>query len=90
MTDRNFHEVWWIYAPKHHPWGGLRLAHFRKTDDILTVLIVDEADRRPFGEHVWDDIALAEGWIKVARVPIPGSEAVRCAADTHAIIEQMK
>ncbi len=40
-----FHEVWWIYAAEANQWGGLRIAHFKKTDKgELIFFITAETD----------------------------------------------
>lgn len=79
-VNSDFHEVWWIYAPERHPWGGARIAHFRKTvDGTMIVTIPGEADPRRVGVRVWDDISPREGWVKVRQIPLPTKEEVASA-----------
>jgi len=86
MTDYpndDFHEVWWIYAPERHTWGGLRVAHFRKTiDGALIVGILGESDPRRIGLRIWADIAPREGWVMVKQIMLPSRGEVDAALDT--------
>ena len=71
----NFHEVWWIASPRDEPWAGLRIAHFRKTvSGRLVVMILGECDPRRIGLRIWSDVAVREGWSKVAQIAMPTSE----------------
>jgi hypothetical protein len=71
IPHENFHEVWWIWADPKHDYGGLRIAHFRKTNNgALIVMICDEPDERR-GVRVWGDVAAREGWRFIEPIPIP-------------------
>jgi hypothetical protein len=74
MTDiphQDFHEVWWIYADPKQPYGGLRIAHFRKTvDGTLIFMISDEPPDR-MGPRIWAGVSAREGWRKVEQISIP-------------------
>jgi hypothetical protein len=82
LPHQDFHEIWWIYAPERHPWGGLRLAHFRKTiDGTVIVIITGETDTRRIGPRVWEDVAPREGWVKVKPIELPTRVEVEAAID---------
>lgn len=85
MTDiknADFHEVWWVYAPEHHEWGGLRIARFRRTiDGTSFVVITGEIDQRRIGARIWDDIAPREGWVKVKQIEFPSGTEIERALD---------
>jgi hypothetical protein len=77
LTMEEFHEVWWIFAQQRHPWGGLRLAHFRKTiDGALVVVITGEIDSRRQGVRVWADVEEREGWVRIAQIAIPDARTI--------------
>jgi hypothetical protein len=75
-------EFWWIYSPvKDKEWGGLRIAHFRKTtagDDI--VFITGEIDQRRVGARDWKYVQEVEGWYKVKQIPTPTPTEIDLAA----------
>jgi hypothetical protein len=81
----DFHEVWWIFS--HNPeFGGLRLAHFRKTNDgTLIVVITGELDSARVGLRIWNDIKVREGWAKIKRIPVPSAAEVTNAMEQAAI-----
>jgi hypothetical protein len=79
---KDFHEVWWIYSPMiAKEWGGLRIAHFRKTaQGFLIVNITGEIDQRRVGPRVWIDIQRTELWYKVKQIPVPTIFEIGAAA----------
>lgn len=82
FPHEDFHEVWWIYSPERHAWGGLHLAHFRKSiQGNLLVLILGEVDHRRVGLRVWDDITEREGWVQVKQIKIPTNDEITMAID---------
>jgi len=82
IMNADFHEVWWIYSPERHEWGGLRIAHFRKTmDGMVLVIIAQETNKRRIGFRVWDEIAPREGWVKVKQIQMPTRAEVDAALD---------
>lgn len=81
IPNADFHEVWWIYAPERHEWGGARIAHFRKTVDGTTIVMIQGEMQHRIGPRVWDDVAPREGWVKVKQIPIPTKAEVDAAID---------
>lgn len=87
MTDEpiinaDFHEIWWLYAHVRHPWGGARIAHFRKTmDGTLIFFLADEPPSR-YGPRIWDEVAPREGWVKVKQIPMPTLLEIEFAFDS--------
>lgn len=78
----DFHEVWWIYSPERHAWGGLRTAHFLKTiEGELIVIIQNETSVMRIGPRVWDDISPREGWVKVKQIEFPSRVEIEAAID---------
>lgn len=83
MVQQNldFHEIWWIYSPAKDEWGGLRIAHFRKTLNGYEVVIIQgEIDQRRLGVRIWDDIKDRERWVKVEQIKVPTKAAILAAA----------
>lgn len=75
-------EVWWIYAPERHPWGGLKIAHFHKSiNGEWWVFISGETDTRRIGVRSWNDISQREGWVKVQPIPMPSKLEIDYAID---------
>jgi hypothetical protein len=68
-----FHEVWWIYSPVNNKeWGGLHIAHFRKTTNgVIFVVIQGEIDSKRVGPRDWPMLQEVEHWYKVKQIPIP-------------------
>lgn len=84
MSDDNedFQEVWWIFSHSEEEWGGLRIAHFRKTIDGTTIVIIaGEIDRRRVGPRIWDEVAPREGWVKVKQIMLPTKADVDAAVE---------
>lgn len=82
--DEDFHEIWWIYSPSTEEWGGLRIAHFRKTmNDVMVVIINGEVDRRRVGLRIWIDIEGREGWVKVAQIIPPTKTNIQAALGNY-------
>lgn len=82
--ENDFHEIWWIYSPSEEEWGGLRIAHFRKsTNDVLIVIIDGEVDRRRVGLRVWEDIEKRERWYKVAQIIPPTKTNIQAAMGAY-------
>lgn len=82
MIDDAFHEIWWIYAQEKHSWGGLRLAHFRKTvDGTIVVTISNETDKRRIGLRIWDDVERNEAWVKVKQIHFPTRAEIEAAVE---------
>lgn len=79
MLIEGFHQVWWIFSDADEEWAGLRLAHFRKVDETLVVVISGEVDRDRVGVRIWEDIAPRERWRKIVEVPIPTREQIEAA-----------
>lgn len=77
----DFHEVWWIYAPERHPWGGARIAHFRKTFDGTPFFFISDETPDRVGPRIWEDVAPREGWVKVKQIPFPTKAEVDAAVD---------
>lgn len=79
MSD-DFHEIWWIASDAPEEWGGLRIAHFRKTvSGDLIVVIQGEVDPRRRGVRVWADIERREGWFKIVQIVAPSVEQIAAA-----------
>lgn len=92
MLNADFHEVWWIYAAERHPWGGIRLANFRKTMDGTLIVIISNEPRDRTGPRVWDEIVPREGWVKVKQIPFPTFVEVNAAVDAvfRDIVQKVK
>lgn len=93
IPHSEFHEVWWIYAPERHPWGGARIAHFRKTANGTTIVVITgETDARRVGVRVWDDISPREGWVKVKQSELPSRAEIDAAIDAaiREIVQNIK
>lgn len=84
-------EVWWIYAPERHPWGGLRVAYFIGLEGNSTVVMIQGEPQGRAGPRVWDDIAPREGWVKVRQIPYPSRAEIDLAVDAalHGIARQI-
>ena len=84
LPHEDFHEIWWIYSPERHEWGGLRIAHFRKSvDGAVLVIISGETDKRRIGVRIWEDVGPREGWVKVKQIAVPSSAEVKFAIDAQ-------
>lgn len=93
ILNEDFHEVWWIYSPERHEWGGLRIAHFRKTvNGTLIAIMLGEADPHRIGPRIWDDVATREGWVKVKPIALPDAADVDAAIDAamRGIVRDLK
>lgn len=89
MNNTDFHEVWWIYAPERHPWGGLRIATFRKTIDGTLIFFISHEPRDRMGPRIWDEVSPREGWTRVKQIPFPVRAEIDAAVyDAIATIAQ--
>lgn len=71
-------EFWWIYTEARETWAGLRLATFPESFGEQIVLIHNEPPHRQ-GPRIWSHVQDAEGWFKVAQVPIPNMDMIAAA-----------
>lgn len=77
IPHEDFHEIWWIFSASKEEWGGLRIAHFRKTvNGVMIVIINGEVDKRRVGLRIWDDIKDREGWKKIIQIIPPTSNEI--------------
>lgn len=83
LLHEDFHEVWWIYAPEHHPWGGVRIAHFRMTVNGMLIFSISNEPPDRLGLRIWADAAPREGWVKVKQIPLPTKAEVELAMVPH-------
>lgn len=92
IQNADFHEVWWIYAQERHPWGGARIAHFRKTADGTLIMFIPGETRDRTGPRVWEDATAREGWVKVRQIPFPTTAEIEAAVDgvMRDIVKQIK
>lgn len=82
LPYEDFCEVWWIYSPDRHAWGGLRIASFRKTvQGALVFIIHAETDASRIGLRIWDDVSEREGWVQVKQIDIPTDNEIAAAVD---------
>lgn len=81
LPHEDYHEVWWIYAPDRHPWGGARIAHFRKTIDGTEFFFITNEPPDRIGPRFWPDVAPREGWVKVKQIPLPTRAEIDAAVN---------
>ena len=92
IPNEDFHEVWWIYAPERHPWGGVRIATFRKTADGTLIVLISNEPLDRVGPRIWDDVGPREGWVKVKQIALPTRGEVDAAVDAalRAVVHEIK
>jgi hypothetical protein len=82
LPHEEFHEVWWIFS-KNEDYGGLRVAHFRKSVHGVMLIIISNEQRNRMGARIWDDIRDREGWVRVKQIEVPTKVDVTAAIDAR-------
>jgi len=81
LPHEDFHEVWWISAPERHQWGGVRIAHFRKTINGTVIFFITNEPLDRVGPRDWETISAGEGWVKVKQIQMPTRAEIDAAID---------
>jgi len=78
-VPNEFHQIWWIFSESKQSWGGLRIAHFRKTTDGTLIFFIAAEPPDRMGPRLWEEISNREGWVQVKQIMLPSVEEVKIA-----------